>query len=175
MYGNVLVWYSKICKVWDNEKDIDMYTSMVKFFNTKMNVPHIFFKIIDGSLNHNIRLMFPTSFVNCWRQELGDRVRLTSYDGIIVTIQLQTIDGEIYFTNGWEQFFDHHNLQDVFVVVFGYNGNSTFNMRIFDHSRSEVTYDSDIEEDEALYLDNPVFEITLTLNQNNHREIAGYL
>ncbi|CAA2965506.1 Hypothetical predicted protein, partial [Olea europaea subsp. europaea] len=64
---------------------------------------------------------------------------------------------------------------DDFVVVFEYNENSTFNMRIFDHSRSDVTYGSDVEEDEALHLDNPAFEITLTLNQNNHREIVGYL
>ncbi|XP_022883870.1 uncharacterized protein LOC111400712 [Olea europaea var. sylvestris] len=127
-----------------------------------MDVPHNFFKIIDVLLNHNIRL----------RHKLGDRVRLTSYDSTIVTIQLQTIDGETYLTNGWEQFSDHHNLQDGFVVVFEYNGNSMFNMRIFDHSRSDVTYGSDFEEDEALHLDNLAFEITLMLNQNNRLEIS---
>lgn len=45
--------------------------------------------------------MLPRSFVNYWRQELSDTIRLSSYDDIIVTIRLERIDGKIYLANGW--------------------------------------------------------------------------
>ncbi|XP_022862082.1 uncharacterized protein LOC111382368 [Olea europaea var. sylvestris] len=86
----------------------------------------------------------------------------------ITTVQLERIEGEIYLANGWEEFFDHHNLQDGYVVVFESNGNSMLNMRIFDHSRAEITYDSNYEvDDDDLNMDNPAFELKLTLDHNN--------
>ncbi|CAA3004582.1 Hypothetical predicted protein, partial [Olea europaea subsp. europaea] len=57
--------------------------------------------------------------------------------------------------------FDHHNLHDGYVLVFEYDEKSTFNMTIFDHSGSEVTYDFDIPEEEdndTSHTDNPVFK-----------------
>ncbi|XP_022853329.1 B3 domain-containing transcription factor VRN1-like [Olea europaea var. sylvestris] len=82
--------------------------------------------------------MLPTSFINDWRQQLGDTIQVTAYDGIIVTIKLERVGRKIYLADGWEQFFDHHNLQDGYVLVFKYNGNSTLNMTIFDHSGLEL-------------------------------------
>ncbi|XP_022852284.1 putative B3 domain-containing protein Os03g0621600 [Olea europaea var. sylvestris] len=128
-----------------------------------MEVPHRFFRIITPPQNYNTRL----------RHQLGDTVRVTAYDGIIVTIRLERDNARIYFADGWEQFFDHHNLQDAHVLVFDYNGYSTFNMTIFDHSGLEVTYDFDVpEEYNVSHTDNPAFEITLTLHHNSHREIC---
>lgn len=120
--------------------------------------------------------MLPRSFVNDWRHQLGDTARVTAYDGIIVTIRLERDNGRIYFADGWEQFFDHHNLQDAHVLVFEYNENSTFNMTIFDHYGLEVTYDSDVlEEYNASHTDNLEFEITLTPHHNSHREIVSVI
>ncbi|XP_022891622.1 B3 domain-containing protein At4g01580-like [Olea europaea var. sylvestris] len=141
-----------------------------------MEVPHRFFRIITPPQNHNTRLMLPRSFVNNWRHQLGDTVRVIAYDGIIITIRLERDNGRIYFADGCEQFFDHHNLQDAHVLVFEYNGNSTFNVTIFDHSGLEVTYDSDVpEEYNASHTDNPAFEITLTPHHNSHREIVSVI
>ncbi|CAA2986583.1 ATP-dependent DNA helicase PIF1-like, partial [Olea europaea subsp. europaea] len=117
--------------------------------------------------------MLPTSFINYWELEIGNTLRLTAYGAIIVTVQLERIDGEIYLANGWEEFFDHHNLQDGYVVVFESNGNLMLNMRIFDRSRAEITYGSNYEvDDDDLNMDNPAFEVKLTLDHNNHREIV---
>ncbi|XP_022874218.1 putative B3 domain-containing protein Os03g0621600 [Olea europaea var. sylvestris] len=119
--------------------------------------------------------MLPTSFINYWKPKLGNTLRLTAYDGIIVIVQLERIDGEIYLANGWEEFFYHHNLQDGYVVVFESNENSMLNMRIFDHSRVEITYGSNYEvDDDDLNMDNPAFEVKLSLDHNNHREIIVY-
>lgn len=116
------------------------------------------------------------TFVNDWRHLLGDTVQVTVYDGIIVTIRLERDDGRIYFVNGWEQFFHHHNLQEAHVLVFEYKGNSTFNMTIFDHSGLEVTYDSGVpEEYNVSHTDNLVFEITLTPHHNSQRKIVGVI
>ncbi|XP_022843462.1 B3 domain-containing protein Os03g0212300-like [Olea europaea var. sylvestris] len=126
-----------------------------------MEVPHRFFRIITLPQNHNTCLILPRSFVNDWRHQLGD------------TIRLERDNGRIYFVDRWEQFFYHHNLQDAHVLVFEYNGNSTFNMTIFDHSRLEVTYDFDVpEEYNVSHTDDPEFEIALIPHHNNHREIC---
>ncbi|XP_022862882.1 putative B3 domain-containing protein Os03g0621600 [Olea europaea var. sylvestris] len=118
---------------------------------------------------HNVSYIFYQSL----EPELGNTLRLTAYDGITVTVQLERIDGEIYLANGWEEFFDHHNLQDGYVVVFESNGDSMLNMRIFDHSRAEITYSSNYEvNDDDLNMDNSAFEVKLTLDHNNHREIS---
>ncbi|XP_022868083.1 B3 domain-containing transcription factor VRN1-like, partial [Olea europaea var. sylvestris] len=111
--------------------------------------------------------MLPTSFVNDWRQQLGDTIQITAYDGIIVTIKLERVNGKIYLVDGWEQFFDHHNFQDGYILVFEYNGNSTLNMTVFDHSG--VIYDSDEESQEGNTSDNPIIEIILTPRLNSHR------
>ncbi|XP_022893836.1 B3 domain-containing transcription factor VRN1-like [Olea europaea var. sylvestris] len=119
---------------------------------------------------------FPNHFVNDWRHQLRDTVRVTAYDGIIVTIQLERDNGRIYFANGWEQFFNHHNLRDAHVLVFEYNGNSTINMTIFDYSGLDVTYDSKVpKEYNVSHTYNPVFEITLTPHHNSYREIDDSL
>ncbi|XP_022854625.1 B3 domain-containing protein At4g01580-like [Olea europaea var. sylvestris] len=134
-----------------------------------MEVPHRFFRIITSPQNHNTRLMLPRSFVNDWRQQLDDTVRVTAYGGIIVTIRLERDNGRIYFADGWEQFFDHHNLQDAHVLVFECNGNSPFNMTIFDHFGLDVTYDSDVPEKyNTSHTDNSAFEITLKPHHNSH-------
>ncbi|CAA3029642.1 B3 domain-containing transcription factor VRN1-like [Olea europaea subsp. europaea] len=120
--------------------------------------------------------MLPRSFVNDWRHKLGDTIQVTAYDDIIVTIRSERDDGRIYFADGWEQFFDHHSLQDAHVLAFEYNGNSTFDITIFDHSGLEVTYDSDVpEEYNVSHTNNPAFEITLTPHHNSHRKIDGSL
>ncbi|XP_022875833.1 B3 domain-containing transcription factor VRN1-like [Olea europaea var. sylvestris] len=137
-----------------------------------MDISRSFFRIITPSLNHNIQLILPTSFVNDWKQQLCDAIQVTAYDGIIiVTIKLEIVDGKIYLADGWEQFFDHHNLQDGYVLVFEYNGNFKLNMTIFDHFGLEVTYDSDEKGQEGNTSDNPIFEITLTprLNRSDPR------
>ncbi|XP_022865614.1 B3 domain-containing transcription factor VRN1-like [Olea europaea var. sylvestris] len=136
-----------------------------------MDVSRSFSRIITSSLNHNIRLMLPTFFVNDWRQKFGDTIEVTAYDGIIVTIKLERVDGKIYLADGWEQFFDYHNLQNGYVLVFEYNDNVTLNMTIFDHFGLEVTYDSDEESQEGNISDNSIFEIILTPRFNSHMKI----
>ncbi|XP_022841837.1 B3 domain-containing protein Os03g0212300-like [Olea europaea var. sylvestris] len=95
----------------------------------------------------------------------------SGYDGIIATIQLEIVDNEIYLTGGWELFFNHHNLQDGYVIVFEYIGNSTFKVSIFDASRLEVTYDTyhsdpEVVKKETFYTGNPVFRLTFRYNDN---------
>ncbi|XP_022881912.1 B3 domain-containing protein At4g01580-like [Olea europaea var. sylvestris] len=111
--------------------------------SNRTDLPHRFVQAIKLSLDHNVRLLLPRSFVECSGRDLGDTVRLTGYDGIICNIQLERADDNIYLGTGWPQFFDHHNLEDGYVLVFEYNGNSTFDVSIFECSGVEVTYESD--------------------------------
>lgn len=116
--------------------------------------------------------MLPRSFVECSGRDLGDTVRLTGYDGIICNIQLERVDDNIYLGAGWPQFFDHHNLEDGYVLVFEYNGNSTFDVSIFECSGVEVMYESDMFDIETSRTGNPIFRVTLEANRDGHRKIV---
>ncbi|XP_022853334.1 B3 domain-containing protein Os03g0619800-like [Olea europaea var. sylvestris] len=119
--------------------------------------------------------MIPRAFVKDWRHEFDDTVRVITYDGIIAIIKLETVNGKFYLTDGWEQFFDHHNLYDGYCLIFEYTGNSTFNVIIMDDYGLEVKYESDVsEEGEEINnsnIDNPVFEVKLTPRKYGHRKI----
>lgn len=82
-------------------------------------------------------------------------------------------------SNWWmEQFFRPSQLTGWLCHDVWIRWSSTFNMIIFDHSRSEVTHDFDISEEEdqnALRTDNPAFELTLTPRNNNHQQIASVM
>ncbi|XP_022853820.1 B3 domain-containing protein Os03g0622100-like [Olea europaea var. sylvestris] len=119
--------------------------------------------------------MIPRAFVKDWRHEFGDTVRVITYDGIIATIKLETINGKFYLTDRWEQFFDHHNLYNDYCLMFEYTENSTFNVVVMDDSGLEVKYESDIfeegEESNNSNMDNPAFKVKLTPHKYGHRKI----
>ncbi|XP_022891850.1 B3 domain-containing protein Os03g0212300-like [Olea europaea var. sylvestris] len=140
-----------------------------------MDIPRRFYITISNSLNHGISLMMPRSFAKHWRHEFDDTVRVIAYDGIFATIGLEEVRGKIYLTHGWEQFFDRHNLDDGYCLIFEYTENFTFNITIIDDFGLEVKYDSDVpEESEESNNSNtysPVFEVKLTPRLHSHQKI----
>lgn len=99
---------------------------------------------------------------------------MIGYDGINCNIRLEIVHNNIYLAGGWEYFFDHHNLKGGYIVVFEYNGNSTFDVLIFYYSSLKVTYDFNISEAETTRTNNPVFEVTLIANHDAHQKIVRF-
>ncbi|XP_017253443.1 B3 domain-containing transcription factor VRN1-like [Daucus carota subsp. sativus] len=99
-----------------------------------------FFKInmrpsyVDGRC-----LMIPRKFVSLYKN-LTDRISLKAPSGLIWSIDLERNSDEICLRNGWLEFAKFYSISFGHMLVFEYQGDSKFLVRIFDPSASEIDY-----------------------------------
>lgn len=60
--------------------------------------------------------------------------------GLEWKIELRKWDGEVWFENGWQEFSSFYSLDYGHLLVFGYEGNSKFRVRILERSCTEIDY-----------------------------------
>lgn len=76
--------------------------------------------------------------------ELGDDLSDVATLGVPTgdewQVGLQRAHNKIWFVDGWQQFAEHHSLTHGQFLVFSYQGNSTFHVRIFDFTSCEIDY-----------------------------------
>eukprot|EP00268_Persea_americana_P018357 TRINITY_DN19129_c0_g1_i3.p1 TRINITY_DN19129_c0_g1~~TRINITY_DN19129_c0_g1_i3.p1 ORF type:complete len:480 (+),score=94.54 TRINITY_DN19129_c0_g1_i3:288-1727(+) len=107
--------------------------------------PH-FFKILFPSYLHELPI--PRRFIQKFREELSDVALLKGPSGRVWRVELKETDGIVYFLKGWKEFVDSHSLSIGYLLVFRYDGNSQFNVLIFDRSACEKEYPYATENDE---------------------------
>lgn len=90
----------------------------------------------------------PRRFVRKFREELSDVALLKGPSGRVWRVELKEIDGIVYFFKGWKEFVESHSLCIGYLLVFRYDGNSQFNVLIFDTSACEKEYPYATENDE---------------------------
>jgi hypothetical protein len=78
----------------------------------------------------------PKTFSNNVKKKLPENAVLKGPGGVVWDIELTTRDGIVYFTNGWQQFVKDHSLKENDFLVFKYNGESLFEVLIFDGESS---------------------------------------
>ncbi|CAI8583848.1 unnamed protein product [Vicia faba] len=78
------------------------------------------------------QLALPKTFSDNIKKKLPESVTLKGPGGVLWNIELTTRDGTLYFTNGWQQFVKEHSLKENDLLVFKYNGESLFEVLIFD-------------------------------------------
>jgi hypothetical protein len=75
----------------------------------------------------------PKTFSNNVKKKLPENVTLRGPSGVVWNVGLTTRDDTLlYFTNGWQQFVKDHSLKENDFLVFKYNGESHFEVLIFD-------------------------------------------
>ncbi|KAJ1419763.1 DNA-binding barrel domain superfamily [Sesbania bispinosa] len=77
-------------------------------------------------------LALPKTFSDNLKKKLPENVSLKGPGGVVWNIGLTTRDDTLYFTHGWEQFVKDHSLKENDFLVFKYNGESLFDVLIFD-------------------------------------------
>ncbi|RDY10828.1 B3 domain-containing protein REM16, partial [Mucuna pruriens] len=80
----------------------------------------------------NTLLALPKTFSDNLKKKLPESVSLKGPSGVVWNIGLTTRDDTLYFANGWEQFVKDHVLKENDFLVFKYNGESQFDVLIFD-------------------------------------------
>ncbi|KAF9608852.1 hypothetical protein IFM89_011890 [Coptis chinensis] len=55
-------------------------------------------------------------------------------------VELREVEGQVWFHSGWQEFVEYHSIRIGHFLLFQYDGNSRFNVVIFDMSASEIEY-----------------------------------
>lgn len=74
----------------------------------------------------------PKRFSDNLRTKLPDSVSLKGPGGAVWSIGLTTRDDTLHFTDGWQQFVEDHCLEENDLLVFKYNGESQFDVLMFE-------------------------------------------
>ncbi|CAJ2675508.1 unnamed protein product [Trifolium pratense] len=77
------------------------------------------------------QLALPKTFSDNLKK-LPENVTLKGPSGVMWNVGLTTRDDTLYFTNGWQEFMKDHSLKENDFLVFKYNGESLFEVFIFD-------------------------------------------
>ncbi|XVE55965.1 hypothetical protein DITRI_Ditri03aG0199500 [Diplodiscus trichospermus] len=89
------------------------------------------------------QLAIPRKFASKLRRKLPDIVVLRGPSGAAWTIELSRYGDRLFFKKGWPEFVKDHSLEERDLLIFKFNGESSFDVMIFDTStlcEKEVLY-----------------------------------
>uniref|UniRef100_A0ACD5X9M8 Uncharacterized protein n=1 Tax=Avena sativa TaxID=4498 RepID=A0ACD5X9M8_AVESA len=89
-----------------------------------------FLMLMMGDFQHE--MIIPEEFVRRLKDEIPGEIRLKTRNGSSYAIGLSKNQGKLVLTVGWGQFVKNFDLQMGDSIILRYNGNSQFNVIIFD-------------------------------------------
>ncbi|RHN77379.1 putative transcription factor B3-Domain family [Medicago truncatula] len=111
---------------WDGSRswEEDIYWTHFQFIH--------FTQFLQTTTNFQQQLALPKTFSDNLKKKLPENVTLKGPSGVVWNIGLTTRDNTVYFVDGWQQFVNDHSLKENDFLVFKYNGESLFEVLIFD-------------------------------------------
>ncbi|CAI8584222.1 unnamed protein product [Vicia faba] len=107
-----------VCRGWEE----DIYWTHFQFIH--------FTQFLRSDFHQQLAL--PKTFSDNIKKNLPESVTLKGPSGMLWNIELTTRDDTFYFRHGWKQFVKEHSLKENDFLVFKYNGESLFEVLIFD-------------------------------------------
>uniref|UniRef100_A0A6N2LC47 TF-B3 domain-containing protein n=1 Tax=Salix viminalis TaxID=40686 RepID=A0A6N2LC47_SALVM len=98
----------------------------------------MFYKLMVASILQDKKLKIPKKFVNKYGDELSSIATLTAPCGGICLVELQEVNGKLWFHKGWHEFVECYSIRVGYFLVFLYEGKSNFNVHMYDLTVSEV-------------------------------------
>lgn len=74
--------------------------------------------------------------------ELSPTVTLSVPDGGVYCVGLKKVDNKSWLLDGWLEFVQHYSIGAGYLLLFRYEGKSSFNVNIFNLATSEINYQS---------------------------------
>ncbi|KAL9417999.1 hypothetical protein AB3S75_040908 [Citrus x aurantiifolia] len=102
----------------------------------------IFYKLIVPSILQDKKLRIPDKFVQKFGDELSSIAKFTIPSGRMWFVELKKCNKQLWFDIGWHEFIEHCSIHSGYFLIFKYQGNSNFNVYIFDLAISEIEYPS---------------------------------
>ncbi|KAE8821085.1 B3 domain-containing protein [Hordeum vulgare] len=103
--------------------------------SSRLVLPHSFVKILDGHQPQNMKL----------RQAGNGLCKLWNVEVVF------DADGRMYLDRGWKQFVRAYDLGIGYFLVFRYDGNATFAVKVFDTTMCRRRYQDDDDADVVSY------------------------
>ncbi|PIN12338.1 hypothetical protein CDL12_15057 [Handroanthus impetiginosus] len=104
-----------------------------------------FFKIIWDPQADSLRI--PAVFRQRYGDSLPKSVFLKVPSGSSLEVELTQSNGETWLQKGWQEFKERYSIGFGHLLVFQYNGNSQFDVLIFDTTAVEIEYPFDTNHD----------------------------
>ncbi|TKY67493.1 B3 domain-containing transcription factor VRN1 [Spatholobus suberectus] len=104
-------------------------------------MPHpSFHKLLLPSTLQPNQLRLPDNFMRKYGGELSSVVSLSVPDGSIWRVGLKKADNKYWFLDGWQEFVQRYSIGVGYLLVFRYEGKSSFNVHVFNLATSEINY-----------------------------------
>ncbi|XP_024629238.1 B3 domain-containing protein REM16 [Medicago truncatula] len=91
----------------------------------------IHFTLFLSTTHFQQQLALPKTFSDNLKKKLPENVTLKGPSGVVWNIGLTTRNDTVYFMDGWQRFVKDHSLKENDFLVFKYNGESLFEVLIF--------------------------------------------
>ncbi|KAK7341544.1 hypothetical protein VNO80_24477 [Phaseolus coccineus] len=101
-----------------------------------------FHKLLLPSTLQPNQLRLPDDFMRKYGGELSPIVTLSVPDGSVWRVGLKKADNKYWFLDGWQDFIQHYSIGVGYLLVFRYEGKSSFNVHVFNLATSEINYQS---------------------------------
>ncbi|PRQ50581.1 putative transcription factor B3-Domain family [Rosa chinensis] len=101
--------------------------------------PH-FFQIILEDTSRDIKIRIPKKFVMKYGEDVSNSAFLKLPSGSEWEVELTRCNGKVWFERGWPEFSKFCSLDYGDFLVFRYEGNSIFQVCIFDRTATEIDY-----------------------------------
>lgn len=90
--------------------------------------------------------------------ELSDLIKITTPVGESWHIGVEKVGETLLLHDGWQKFMEHHSVGRGYYLIFNYEGNSKFDVHIFDLTCVQIQYPVTIN---ARKPENPSFTVTM--------------
>ncbi|KAF5190977.1 cytochrome b6f complex subunit (petM) [Thalictrum thalictroides] len=125
----------------------------------------------------------PTAFINSFNGVLPEKIMLKYSVGRVWHVEVKRVENDFFFQKGWQEFVKMHSLVMGEFLVFRYDGNSTFKVKLYDHSgcEKEETLDDKninkavcfIKEEDNKEASKPITKPILAICDSKHKHSKG--
>ena len=84
--------------------------------------------------------MIPKKFASIHGKNLDDKISLKVPGGSVWPIKLKRQKNKVWLQKGWPEFAEHYSIGFGYLLVFEYQGDSKFQVLVFDPSGLETDY-----------------------------------
>lgn len=99
------------------------------------------YQYLESNLTCELQRL-PDNFMRKYGGELLPIVTLSVPDGSVWRVGLKKADNKYWFLDGWKEFVKHYSISIGYLLVFKYEGKSSFSVHIFNLATSEINYQS---------------------------------
>ncbi|CAJ2638427.1 unnamed protein product [Trifolium pratense] len=101
-----------------------------------------FMKAILPSPFHSKQIRIPDEFITRFGNELSNVAKITVPDGRQWNMELKKCGRDVFLCNKWQEFAEYYSISYGCYLDFKYEGNSEFNVVIYDTTSLEISYPS---------------------------------